>query len=223
MERKIILTSDNSHTIEIPELKVTYHSRHGAIAESQHVFIEAGLNYYTSNHVTKVNILEMGFGTGLNALLTLIEKDQQDLFVHYTAIEKFPISIGEAGILNYHRNLLKPGLREAFMEMHECEWSKDVLIKEGFILKKVQTDLHQFIPSQKFNVIYYDAFAPAAQPELWTQDIFKKIADMMEDDAVLVTYCSKGEVRRAIQGAGLKVEKLPGPKGKREMIRVKKG
>lgn len=220
MRKEIILTEDGSHSIGIPELNVTYHSIHGAIRESLHVFIEAGLKYVSDDlGLRQINILEMGFGTGLNVLLTAIEAQRQNLKVHYTSIDQFPISVDEAKTLNYAEHLNYPDL---FQNIHECEWQKDEFISEHITLRKERTDLLNYSTSNQFNLIYYDAFAPTAQPELWTRDVFEKLFAMLHEGGILVTYCSKGIVRRAMMAAGFTVKKLPGPPGKREMLRAMK-
>jgi tRNA U34 5-methylaminomethyl-2-thiouridine-forming methyltransferase MnmC len=218
VERKIVITGDGSHSIAIPELHVTYHSIHGAIQESKHVFIDAGLKYLIANTSSSpFNIFEMGFGTGLNAFLTAIEAKNQKVKIHYTAVEQFPITPEEAASLNYPDVLDHADL---FHTIHECKWNEAVSINEYFTLKKVEANLLNFSSSQYFNLVYYDAFAPGAQPELWTKGIFEKIFHMLESNGVLVTYCSKGDVRRAMIAAGFAVKKMPGPPGKREMLRA---
>lgn len=216
MQRMPIITKDGSHTISIPELGVTYHSHHGAVQESMHVFINAGL--LVSD--TSTCILEMGFGTGLNALLTLIEAEKLQRLVHYTALELFPLQREEIIILNYCQQLNREYLNPFFQQLHACEWEKDIPITPHFTLHKKRKDLINFSTDQQINLIYFDAFAPAAQPELWTKEIFEKLFAMLESGGILVTYCSKGEVRRNMQAAGFTVEKIPGPPGKREMVRA---
>jgi len=223
MQRQIIVTDDGSHSVSIPDMNVTYHSVHGAIQESRHVFIEASFLYWSgrSNRPDQLSILEMGFGTGLNALLTLIEtKKEKSLEVHYTAIELFPLQKEEYSQLNYCAALNEPGTQEYFDKMHECDWGKDILIAERFILFKANQSLPGFKPMRLFDIVYFDAFAPAAQPELWTKEIFELLYNNMSPQSVLVTYCSKGDVRRAMIAAGFGVEKIPGPPHKREMLRA---
>ena len=219
MKKEIVVTHDGSHTIAIPELKMTYHSIHGAIRESNHVFIEAGLRYGHghSKWPDRVRVFEMGFGTGLNAFLTAIEAINLKREIHYTAIEQFPITAEEAGLLNYADVL---GHAELFHAIHDTKWNEPVRINEYFTLNKIQTNLLNFSTSQYFNLIYYDAFAPNAQPELWTKEIFEKLFHLLQPDGILVTYCSKGDVRRAMIAAGFDVKKLKGPPGKREMLRA---
>lgn len=222
MERKIILTGDGSHSISVPELKVAYHSIHGAIQESLHVYINAGL--YGSGHSQRpgpYKILEVGLGTGLNALLTLIEAEKNNLNIYYEAIELYPLTAEEVNALNYCDQLDRPDLQSAFEKIHSCEWETVIAIKKNFVLKKIRADLTNHLTIQQFNLIYFDAFAPNAQPELWTKEIFEKMHSMLESGGVLVTYCSKGDVRRNMIAAGFEVEKLPGPPKKREMLRAR--
>jgi tRNA U34 5-methylaminomethyl-2-thiouridine-forming methyltransferase MnmC len=221
MKREIIATSDGSHTVEIQEMKVTYHSRHGAIQESMHVFIEAGLHYMYEQVEPEVtlHVFEMGFGTGLNAFLTAIDATQNNRRIDYTAIEAFPLSTDEASVLNYTAIL---GYQELFEQLHQSKWNESIPVTNNFTLNKIHSDLISLSTSQRFHLIYYDAFAPAAQPELWTKEIFDKLYTLLLPGGVLVTYCSKGDVRRAMIAAGFQVEKLPGPPHKREMLRIKK-
>jgi len=226
MQRKLILTGDGSHTISMPELNVTYHSIHGAIQESKHVFIEAGLKSLTLAEAAKLNIFEVGFGTGLNALLTIIEAEKLQKQIHYETVEPFPVGSSETRSLNYCKQLDREDLQPIFEQLHSCEWEKKTNITANFHFKKSGSNLLNFETSetclsgkQAFKLIYFDAFAPNAQPELWTKEIFEKMFAMLEPGGILVTYCSKGNVRRAMQAAGFIVEKLPGPRGKREMVR----
>jgi tRNA U34 5-methylaminomethyl-2-thiouridine-forming methyltransferase MnmC len=222
MQRKLILTSDGSHTILLPESNVTYHSIHGAVQESKHVFIEAGLRSLNPARKTIVNIFEMGFGTGLNALLTMIEAEKLERAIHYEAIEQFPLDNKEIGSLNYCTQLGRQDLQMVFEQLHHCEWEKTIKLTPKFTFKKSAANLLDFETPETFELIYFDAFAPNVQPELWTKEIFDKMFEMLEQGGILVTYCSKGDVRRAMQAAGFVIEKLPGPPGKREMIRATK-
>ena len=220
MKKEIISTADGSHTISIPEMNVLYHSRHGAIQESMHVFMEAGWRYLVSQSpVQPVNIFEMGFGTGLNAFLTAMEAGKQQIRIHYTTVERYPVTAQEAGSLNYPQTLEQ---EELFRSLHQSSWNEDVRINDYFTLCKEDKDLFSFSASRLFNLIYYDAFAPAAQPDLWTTEIFQKLFNLLDRQGILVTYCSKGDVRRAMAAAGFTVTKLPGPRGKREMLRAVK-
>jgi len=218
MKKEIVITKDGSHSIQIPELNVTYHSIHGAIQESMHVFIKEGVQYMTDQFPNQpLRIFEMGFGTGLNAFLTAIEAEEKNIQIHYTAIEQFPISEEEAAQLNYIEAL---DHKEIFQKLHSTKWNKDVEITPKFVLRKEHDNLLSYSPSEPFTLIYYDAFAPSAQPELWTEEVFKRLYHMLTVNGILVTYCSKGDVRRAMIAAGFVVHKLPGPPGKREMLRA---
>lgn len=219
MKKEIIITADGSNTVAIPEMNVTYHSHHGAIQESVHVFIEAGLRYISGRLERRdtLRIFEMGFGTGLNAFLTAIEVKKTKTNIHYTAVETAPLSLQEAGKLNYTQVL---SYEELFQQLHQCNWNAEVQLSDCFSITKLHTDLAAFQSFHLYHLIFYDAFAPSAQPELWTQEVFEKLFAMLEPNGVLVTYCSKSDVRRAMQAAGFMVEKLPGPKGKREMVRA---
>jgi tRNA U34 5-methylaminomethyl-2-thiouridine-forming methyltransferase MnmC len=220
VERKIIVTLDGSHSIEIPEMNVTYHSIHGAIQESKHVFIEAGLKSLILTEGAQLNVFEMGFGTGLNALLTIIEAEKPQKKIYYETVDPFPLDNTETRSLNYCKQLDREDLQPIFEQLHSCEWETKTSITENFHFKKSKSSLLNRENSETFELIYFDPFAPNAQPELWTKEIFEKMFAMLEPDGVLVTYCSKGDVRRTMQAAGFTIEKLPGPKGKREMIRA---
>jgi len=226
MQRKLILTSDGSHTILLSELNVTYHSVHGAIQESDHIFIKAGLNGLLQAEPRNLKIFEMGFGTGLNALLTIIAAEKPQTRVYYETIEQFPLDINDTIPLNYCTQLHREDLQPVFDRLHNCEWGKEIKLTTQFAFQKLKVNLLNIgIPGtsatfETFQLIYFDAFGPDVQPELWTKEIFQKMFAMLEPGGVLVTYSSKGEVRRALQAAGFFVEKLPGPKGKREIIRA---
>ena len=215
MKRQLVQTKDQSATIFVPELDEHYHSVHGALAESEHVYISAGLKALPEN-LTEINLLEMGFGTGLNAWLTLRETRDSPKTIRYHAIEKYPLALAEAESLNYAQG----SDQGDFMALHRLEWGAWHQLNEAFGILKENTDLRNFESSLQYNLIYFDAFAPSAQPSLWSRAIFEKLYDLMADDGVLVTYCVKGEVRRNMAAAGFAVEKIPGPPGKREMARA---
>lgn len=216
METTIILSEDGSHTLYVPSLNENYHSTHGAISESMHVFILNGLK---SIHKKELKILEIGFGTGLNALLSMIEAGKENKKIEYTGIELYPLPIETIQKLNYPQ-LINNAYEEVFHLMHTCEWELPVKITSKFILRKIRTDVTSYKFQGLYDLVYFDAFAPAIQPELWQENIFCAIADAMSNGAILVTYSARGEVRRTLQKLGLRVERLPGPKGKREMIRA---
>jgi tRNA U34 5-methylaminomethyl-2-thiouridine-forming methyltransferase MnmC len=221
MEREIIYTGDGSHSICVPEMNVTYHSIHGAVRESRHVFIEAGFNVFGRlARPGGLRIFEMGFGTGLNALLTLIESEKQNIY--YETIELYPLKVEEAKLLNYSRILGRDDLQEPFERFHECEWDEGIAIRPSFSFLKRRDDLLTFETAETFDLIYFDAFGPNVQPELWTQQIFEKMFLILRPGGILTTYSSKGTIRRAMQSAGFRVEKLVGPLGKREIVRALK-
>jgi tRNA U34 5-methylaminomethyl-2-thiouridine-forming methyltransferase MnmC len=204
-------------------MNVTYHSIHGAMQESTHVYINAGLlasdlfDYIGVHHV-----LEVGFGTGLNALLTLIQADKHQNRIYYTAIEPNPLDENEIKLLNYCEHLNLPQYQSRFERMHETGWEEMFEITEYFRLTKTKCSLPDFSAEEMFRIIYFDAFAPSAQPELWTRKIFENMYKLLLPDGILVTYCSKGDVRRNMQAAGFTVERTLGPAGKREMLRARK-
>lgn len=210
----IVTTADGSHSLYIAEFDEHYHSVHGAIQESKHVFIDAGLRPLAS--LPQLNILEIGFGTGLNALLTFLSAPDQK--IHYTSLEAFPVEASVASSLNYC-GLLGSNEQAFFENMHNCEWERDIIISENFSLHKMKAKLQEAEFEMQFDLVYFDAFAPRVQPELWTEEIFSKLFSVMTANSILVTYCAKGEVKRNLKKAGFIVETLPGPPGKREMVR----
>jgi len=223
MHNRIIqLTEDGSHTIAIPELNVTYHSKHGALQERMHVFIHAGLDYFKYCNPLQnetINIFEVGFGTGLNALVSLVYAIEYNLQINYQTIELYPLLSDEAHNLNYVF-LTNQNLKTTFYAMHNCDWNKRIELHQLFSFKKVKESLLDFKTTEQFNIIYFDAFDPTVQPELWTEDIFKKMYELLYTNGLLITYCSKGSVQRAMKAAGFTIEKLKGPPGKREIIRA---
>jgi tRNA U34 5-methylaminomethyl-2-thiouridine-forming methyltransferase MnmC len=225
MQRNLIVTKDGSHTVAIPEWEVSYHSVHGAVQESLHVFIEAGFRHWWNLHenANQCVVFEMGFGTGLNALLTTLEAKHRQRKVFYETVEAFPLEIAIVEKLNYCYALEEPLWQPVFNSLHTCEWNSIQQITPFFSFKKVKALLADYIPGAHIDVIFYDAFAPAAQPELWILPVFEKLFAMLAPGGILVTYCSKGDVRRAMLAAGFTVEKIPGPVGKREMLRGMKG
>lgn len=196
-----------------------YHSKHGAIQEAYHVFIKSGLDLFENQ---EINILEIGFGTGLNAFITLIEFDKQNLKVNYTGVEAYPVSIEELNQLNYLEELKSLSRKDDFDLMHTSPWGDKVEIVENFNLKKEQILFKEISAIAEYDLIYFDAFGARVQPELWTVEIFQIMFNAMKSNGYLVTYAAKGSVRRAMQEVGFLVERLPGPPGKREMLRAKK-
>lgn len=224
MDKRLLVTEDGSHSIEVSDKQVTYHSRHGAINESMHVFIAAGYRYWWQQHphAATCRIFEVGLGTGLNALLTLIESQQNQHSIHYTAIDNAPLELPLAEALNYCRILQQDALQPVFLQLHSSSWETIHQLTPQFLFEKINTSLQQFSGKSSFDIIYYDAFAPNAQPELWTEEIFQQLFSLLATGGILVTYCSKGAVQRAMKAAGFSIKKLPGPPRKREMIRAEK-
>ncbi len=223
MKRKIITTEDGSSTIHLVAWNEQYHSTHGAIQEANHVYIKTGLHHLqqTFNPV-QIHILEIGFGTGLNTFITYLEAEKHNLTVNYHGVEAYPVLPEEIAQLNYISELKAEHKATIFNEMHQCEWEKEMVLSENFTLTKRQQLFDQITDQEKFNLIYFDAFGARVQPELWTVSIFQKMYDALQNKSVLVTYAAKGSVRRALQEVGFKVERLPGPPGKREMLRATK-
>lgn len=219
MNRRVVKTNDNSSTLYVPELDQHYHSTHGAVQESLHVFIKSGL-YQFMGSATPISILEIGFGTGLNPLLTLLEAKAHKLIIDFTSLEKYPLTLNEVKELNYSDILNSFEAKEDLLKLHQAEWEKKVWIDPNFTLRKHQLDFKAYTAEDQFHLIYFDAFSPGSQPNLWTIDIFTNMYNCLLNGGMLVTYCSKGEVRRNMMAAGFEVEKIPGPPGKREMVRA---
>jgi tRNA U34 5-methylaminomethyl-2-thiouridine-forming methyltransferase MnmC len=222
MENALIETQDGSHSLLSGVFGVSYHSKYGAIQESSHVFIQAGL-HWKALHSKQLRILEIGFGTGLNAYLTLLETQRLGLKVFYETIEAYPISIEQAAALNYPLILEYSAPPPAlFMQLHEAPFGEATLITTRFHLLKLQMNFGDIQYSNAFDLVYFDAFAPDAQPELWEQPMLQKIFVALAPGGVMVTYCAKGYVKRNLKAVGFQVEALPGPPGKREMTRCVK-
>jgi tRNA U34 5-methylaminomethyl-2-thiouridine-forming methyltransferase MnmC len=220
MERKIVRTADGSKTIQLTDWNEQYHSLHGAVQEAYHVFIEAGLRQFSGR---ELSILEVGFGTGLNALITLVEAPSLDLKLHYTALETAPVSEAEWRELGYGSALDATGAALWYEELHKCPWEDSITLRGGFTITKRNTDLRQFVaPAPSYDLIYFDAFGARVQPDLWTEDIFSRMFSALRPGGILVTYSAKGSVRRAMEAVGFRTERLPGPPGKREMLRASK-
>ena len=218
MPHALIETSDGSHTIYVPELDEHYHSIHGAVQESSFIFI---LNGFDISQADPLNILEVGFGTGLNALLTAIHCLTGRRNIFYTTLEKYPLGDEIIESLNHH-TFAGPEGREIFNRIHAAQWNNMVNICTNFNIKKIRTDITENKPVGIFDLIYFDAFGPDKQPEMWTPEIFRSIADVTRTNGILVTYSAKGEVKRNLKAVGFDVNLLPGPPGKRQMIRAVK-
>lgn len=222
MPLKLIKTDDGSFTLFVSELNEHYHSTFGAVNESRHIFINAGFNYF-KNISEQINIFELGFGTGLNAFLTLFRARKNKQKVNYTAIEPDPLNKNLFPRLNYFDFIKDKNAEKIFLRLHQNDRNKHTEISKGFFLLKIKSKIEDVIlESDKYHLVYFDAFAPKVQPELWTEQIFQKVYNSMRNNGVLVTYSAKGMVKRNMISAGFKVEKLPGPRGKREFIRAVK-
>lgn len=217
MNKEIKCTIDGSCTLYVPELKEHYHSINGAVQESQHVFIRSGLNQATKE---TVNLLEVGFGTGLNTLLTFVHR--QNRTIEYHAMEPFPLEYEIIRQLNYPKYLDSGDLESPFDEIHKSIWNEPVQISSSFVLTKIKASIINYKFDRQYDLIYFDAFAPDVQPELWEESVFTRLCKTMNQKGILVTYCAKGEVRRRMQRSGFEVERLPGPPGKREILRALK-
>jgi tRNA U34 5-methylaminomethyl-2-thiouridine-forming methyltransferase MnmC len=213
---EIILTADGSHTLYVPEMNEHYHSIHGAIQESQFIFINNGYDFCKAD---PLKILEIGFGTGLNAFLTALKSCSGKKKVHYTSVEKYPLSKEITTSLNYPC-FTGEETRELFERIHSSPWNTEVSICYNFIMNKIKGDASDYIPAGEYDLIYFDAFGPDKQPEMWTAEVFKRISAFTRDNGIFVTYSAKGEVKRNLRGSGFTVTLLPGPPGKRQIIRA---
>lgn len=219
LPRDVVTTSDGSHSLFVPQLNEHYHSSAGALEESLFVFVEAGLHAATPK--PHLRVLEIGFGTGLNALCSLVDARNRGLQLHYTGIEKYPVSEAEAQQLNF-TSVVKGATHADFLPMHTAAWNQAVEIGSNFTLHKVLGDVQTADLPTPFDVCYFDAFPPEIQPELWTESIFAKLYQFAAPGAVMTTYCAQGQMRRNMKAAGWLVERLPGPPAKRHIIRARK-
>lgn len=214
MKVEILKSTDGSHTLYIPDLDETYHSRHGAVQEAKHVFIENGL-LHKAKAQKEIRILEIGWGTGLNSLLTYKTAKELGLSIHYSGIEKFPVPLEVLVQLNYVDWNEDDYLDKAY----KAEWEKPVALSTNFTLEKIESDILDLQFINEFDLVFFDAFGPRAQSEMWEKTIFEIIYKATKSEGVFVTYCAKGQVRRDLQEIGFIMERLPGPPGKREMLR----
>jgi tRNA U34 5-methylaminomethyl-2-thiouridine-forming methyltransferase MnmC len=219
MKRVIKETADGSKTIFVEALDEHYHSVHGALAESRHVFIHSGLDAIESENVA---ILEIGFGTGLNAITTLERNQELKKNIEYTGLEAYPVLTSDFYQLDYKKLDLSTAILPYLEKIHEANWGNFQEITSNFQLKKVEQKFQDINTKADFDLIYFDAFAPTVQPELWTEAIFEKMYTALKPNGILVTYCAKGQVKRNMKAAGFVIERLPGPPGKREMTRATK-
>ncbi len=221
MNRKIIVTGDNSKSLLIPEMNETYHSIHGAKNESEHIFIQTGLIPQLAH--AEVRILEMGFGTGLNALLTLAHTKDKNTPIIYDTFEKYPLDLQTITEIDHPGQTNLESFRQHFELLHTLPWNESKQITDNFYFSKFEGDfLNADLKKDNYTLIYYDAFAPQFQPDLWDYPQMKKLFDALKESGVLVTYCAQGQFRRNLMQAGFTVHKVPGPKGKREITLARK-
>ena len=214
MKRELIITDDGSNSIYIPEIDETYHSTYGAIQEAKHVFIEQGLNRLSK---TDIKILEMGFGTGLNVLLSVIESESLNVKIDYVGIEAFPVESEIFSVLNY-TSLIGEEHSSIFNKIHDIPWGAPFSINDHFVLTKIAIKIQNYIfEKESFDIVYYDAFGPRVQSELWSVEVLEKMFEALNKSGFLVTYCAQGQFKRNLKEVGFEVEVLPGPPGKREM------
>ncbi len=216
MKREIIITSDGSTTIHLPDWDEQYHSKHGAIQEAYHVYINNGLKAIDKENIS---ILEIGFGTGLNCFITYLESEE---VIDYVGVEAYPIKEEEVFGMNYVSELKAENKEEVFEKMHSCSWEEKHIISDKFSLTKRQQLFSEIDDVNKYDLIYFDAFGPEKQPDLWTKEIFDKMYAALKLNGILVTYASKGNVKRAMRSAGFSLKRLPGPVGKWHMLRATK-
>ena len=224
MNRELITTADGSHSLYVKDLDEHYHSIHGAIQEAVHVFIKTGLQFLVEKGEIEIHILEIGFGTGLNALLTLIEADKLNIKVNYTSLEAFPLEQELIQQLNYVELIAvienqHKDIQKSFTAIHACNWENENKLSNHFTLTKIKNTLQDIQFNKSFDLIYFDAFGPRVQPEMWTEELFSKIFAITNQNGCLVTYCAQGQVKRTLKKVGYLVETLPGPPRKREMVR----
>ncbi len=222
MKREIVLTEDGSSSLYVEEIQEHFHSHFGAIQEAQHIFIQNGLHEKMRSELKEISILEIGFGTGLNCFLTILEQQKNSIPIYYEGIEKYPLSEEEYKQLNY-ASVFDPNQQHLFDKLHETPWEEPVAILPNFELCKracsFETATFDF---NKFDLVYFDPFSPDKQPEMWELPVINKVFDSMKKGAILMTYCTKGVVKRTFKEVGFLIEKLPGPIGKREILRVTK-
>lgn len=217
MKRNIIQTRDGSTTIHIEEWDECYHSRFGAIQEARHVFIKNGLSLFENK---TISILEIGFGTGLNAFITFLESKNRKQIIDYVGVEAYPVTIEEAASMNYVAELNAESENSVFEKMHECNWEEKINFSNTFSLTKRRQFFETIDDIEKFDLIYFDAFGFDVQPELWSTALFQKMYNALKTKGVLVTYAARSVIKKSMTAVGFTVEKLPGAPGKREMFRA---
>ena len=222
MQKKIITTGDGSPSLYISELNETYHSKHGAVTESNYVYIERGLGHWLDqNKQKKLKVFEMGMGTGLNVYLSYVFSINHKISCEYFSIEKYPLSLKEIRSLNMKVSLPAREHHHFFDQLHQLEWNQ-MLSQSDFSFTKIEEDFLSMASVQSFDVLFYDAFGYHAQSEMWQEKALQKCYDLLNPGGVWVSYCAKGAVRRSLEKIGFVIERLEGPPGKREMLRVVK-
>jgi tRNA U34 5-methylaminomethyl-2-thiouridine-forming methyltransferase MnmC len=216
----LFITEDGSHSVHSEDFGVAYHSKHGAIQETQHVFIEAGLKYAVGKGLTDISILEIGFGTGLNAFMTFLEAERLGVKVDYTTFEAYPLSMEAVFQLNYVEKLNAEDFSSVFEILHISPWGEKYPLSKSFNFTKVLADFEKVNFDNRFDIIYFDAFAPESQPHLWEAGMMQKMYKALKINGILTTYCAKGAVKRTMKSLGFTVEELTGPPGKRQMTRA---
>jgi len=220
MKRKIVLTADGSCSVFSEDVNQHYHSHFGALQESMHIFIDAGFCSDILSDLKTVSILEIGFGTGLNALLTYFKAKELQKKVYYETLELFPLRKQEVEQLNYPSLLNYSDAKEIFTILHDVSFNKKHKISEDFTLLKRQISaINAIYTPNRYDLVYFDAFSPEVQPELWTKEVFEPIYQSMKKNSILLTYCTKGSVKKALTEIGFQLKKLSGPTGKREILR----
>ena len=217
MNNSIILTDDGSNTIFNNDINESYHSKHGAINESQHIFINYGLQYICKK---EIKIFEVGFGTGLNALLSFLYSKNKKIRIDYQTVDKFPLEKADYSTLNFSEQLnIKKNI---FTNLHKSKWESKSEISDLFSITKYAKDLNNFNHKYYYDIIYFDAFSPEKQPDLWTEKNFKKLYDNLNYNGILITYCAKGLIKRTLKKVGFQIYSFSGPKGKREITQARK-
>jgi tRNA U34 5-methylaminomethyl-2-thiouridine-forming methyltransferase MnmC len=219
LKREILITEDGSTTIHLPEWNENYHSKHGAIQEAKHVFIKNGLSLFENKNVS---ILEIGFGTGLNAFITFLEAKKMNQTIDYVGVEAYPVATEEVLQMNYVSALNAEPQSGIFKKIHESNWEEKLILDNNFSLTKRKQFFDEIDDENSYDLIYFDAFGYRVQPELWSTEIFQKMYNSLKSNSYLVTYAARGVVKRSMIEVGFKVEKLEGPPGKREMFRAYK-
>lgn len=215
MKKEVVVTGDGSKTIHMPELNESYHSTHGALQEAVHVFIKNGLELIEK---PIINVFELGFGTGLNAILAYRFACENEVKLNYVGVEAYPVDLEMLEELDY-TSLLNTVELTAFKQMHEVEWGQSLTIDENFSFEKIHAKVEGYESERTdFDIIFFDAFGPRTQGELWKPNVLKRVGGFLKEGGLLTTYCAQGQFRRDLQSVGFEVTKVPGPPGKREMV-----